>query len=180
MKLIDTYIKDLFIIEPNIYKDQRGYFFEPYNKSSLAELGLHYDFVQDNQSYSKYGTIRGLHFQTGNYSQAKLVRVIKGEILDVAVDLRQGSPTFGKHFSIILDDKKNNQLMIPRGFAHGFSVISIEAIFSYKCDNYYNKESESGILFSDKDLNINWKVPTESQMLSDKDLLLQQFKDLKL
>ena len=169
MNFIKTDIDGVYIIEPKIWPDARGYFFESYNKKIFDEAGLIYDFVQDNQSKSSYGTIRGLHFQKGEFSQAKLVRAIEGTVLDVAVDLRAGSKTFGKHVAVELSAENNRQLMIPRGFAHGFSVLSETAVFTYKCDNVYNKASEGGLIWNDKDIGIDWKIPADKVILSDKD-----------
>lgn len=169
MNFIKTDIDGVYIIEPKIWPDARGYFFESYNKKIFDEAGLIYDFVQDNQSKSSYGTIRGLHFQKGEFSQAKLVRAIEGTVLDVAVDLRAGSKTFGKHVAVELSAENNRQLMIPRGFAHGFSVLSETAVFTYKCDNVYNKASEGGLIWNDKDIGIDWKIPVDKVILSDKD-----------
>ena len=179
MPFIHTEIKDLIVFEPKVFEDSRGYFYESYNQQMFSEAGINCEFVQDNQSFSSYGTIRGLHLQLGQFAQAKLVRVIQGEVLDVAVDLRKGSPTYGKHFSIILNDKNHKQLFIPRGFGHGFSVLSETAIFSYKCDNFYNKESESGVIYNDKELNIDWKVSDKDAIVSEKDLNLKTFDDFK-
>ena len=171
MELIETPLKDCYIIENKIFKDERGYFFESFNHKKFSQLtGWEGYFVQDNQSESTYGVVRGLHFQSGDSAQAKLVRVIKGTVLDVAVDIRIGSPTFGKVFTIELSDENETQLFIPRGFAHGFSVISPTATFFYKCDNYYNKASEGGIRPYDKDLAIDWKIPVEHALLSEKDI----------
>ena len=147
MKVTKTEIDGVFIIEPQVFEDERGYFFESYNKEKLKEQGIDYDFIQDNQSKSKYGTIRGIHFQKGEYAQAKLVRVLEGTVLDVAVDLRKDSPTFGKHVAVELSAENRRQLMIPRGFGHGFSVLSETAVFAYKCDNVYNKASEGGLRY---------------------------------
>ena len=169
MNFIKADIDGVYIIEPKIWPDARGYFFESYNKKIFDEAGLIYDFVQDNQSKSSYGTIRGLHFQKGEFSQAKLVRAIEGTVLDVAVDLRAGSKTFGKHVAVELSAENNRQLMIPRGFAHGFSVLSETAVFTYKCDNVYNKASEGGLMWNDKDIGIDWKIPADKVILSDKD-----------
>lgn len=177
MKVIKTELEGVFIIEPQVFKDDRGYFFESYSKRDFEENGLYYDFVQDNQSKSSYGTIRGLHFQKGIFAQAKLVQVLKGQVLDVAVDIRLNSPTFSKYIAIELSDQNNKRLLIPRGFAHGFVVLSETAIFSYKCDNYYNKESEGSILFNDADLNINWKIDLNKAILSEKDVKAQSFKE---
>ncbi len=169
MKIITTKIPDVLIIEPQVFQDNRGYFVETYNQAKFEANGLKYNFVQDNQSFSQYGTIRGLHFQTGEYAQAKLVRAMQGTVLDVAVDLRENSPTKGQYVAIELSDTNFRQLLIPRGFAHGFAVISETAIFSYKCDNIYHKDSEAGILYSDTELQINWQIPSGQQIISDKD-----------
>lgn len=177
MKIISTPIPDLKIIEPDIFKDHRGYFIESYSEKKFFELGINHHFVQDNESQSTYGVVRGLHYQIGEYAQAKLVRVIKGKVFDVAVDLRKNSPTFGKWFGIELDEEQKTIFLIPKGFAHGFSVLSDIAIFSYKCDQFYHKESERGILFSDKHLNIDWKIPFEKAIISDKDKTLPLFED---
>ena len=178
MQIENTGIEGCFIIKPSVFEDERGAFFESFNQQKFEELtGLAIDFVQDNQSISKKGVLRGLHFQKGEYAQAKLVRVIKGEVMDVAVDLRPDSSTFGKHVSVILNETNNLQLFVPRGFAHGFITLSEEAIFAYKCDNYYNKPSESGIIYSDPDLDIDWKIPKMEVQLSQKDLVLPFFKE---
>ena len=172
MNFIETDIADVFVLEPKVFKDDRGYFFEAYNKTEFENHGLFYDFVQDNQSKSSYGVIRGLHFQKGEFAQAKLVRVLQGTVLDVAVDLRKSSPTFGKYVAVELSQENNRMLLIPRGFAHGFSVLSQTAVFTYKCDNFYHKEAEGGIRFDDPDLNIDWRVNLNQAVLSDKDKLL--------
>jgi dTDP-4-dehydrorhamnose 3,5-epimerase len=169
MKIIPTSIPDVLIIEPQVFPDSRGYFVETYNQAKFEVNGLNYNFVQDNQSFSQYGTIRGLHFQTGAYAQSKLVRAIQGTVLDVAVDLRDNSPTLGQYVAVELSDTNFRQLLIPRGFAHGFAVLSETAIFAYKCDNVYHKDSESGILYSDTELQIDWQIPTDKQIASDKD-----------
>lgn len=172
MELLKTPLKDCVLLKPAMFNDPRGYFFESFNKNKFQLLtGQNVDFVQDNQSFSSYGVLRGLHFQKGEYAQAKLVRVLKGEVLDVAIDLRPGSATFGKHYSVVLSEENKLQLFIPRGFAHGFAVISEHAEFFYKCDNYYNKESEGGLLFSDPELNIDWNIPQSEILVSDKDLV---------
>ena len=158
MNIATTDIEGLLIIEPVVFNDDRGYFFESYRADKLGTHGLP-SFVQDNQAYSSYGTLRGLHFQAGAAAQAKLVRVISGEVLDVAVDLRPESPSFGRNFSIILNEVNNLQLFVPRGFAHGYVVLSDEAVFAYKCDNYYNKSAEGGVRYDDPDLKIDWHVP---------------------
>lgn len=178
MKFIETHIKDLIIIEPTIFLDDRGHFFEAYNKEIFLKNGIKYDFVQDNQSFSTYGVIRGLHFQKDEFAQAKLIRVLKGKVLDVAVDLRPDSKTYGKYLAIEISAENQKQLMIPKGFAHGFSVLSEEAIFVYKCDNYYNKNFEGGIVYNDSDLNIDWQIPAKNIKVSDKDLKLNLFKDV--
>ena len=176
MELIKTPLQDCVLLSPAVFNDSRGYFFESFNKSKFQELtGLEVDFVQDNQSFSSYGVLRGLHFQKGEHAQAKLVRVLKGEVLDVAIDLRPASPTFGKQFSVVLSEENKLQLFIPRGFAHGFAVISEHAEFFYKCDNYYNKESEGGLLFNDPELNIDWNIPESKILVSEKDLLNPTF-----
>lgn len=179
MKIINTAVKDVFIIEPQIFKDVRGYFFESYNQAKFTEAGLNYNFIQDNQSQSVYGTVRGLHFQKGEYSQAKLVRVLEGTVLDVAVDLRPDSPDFGKHVAVELSAENNRQLLIPRHFAHGFAVLSERAVFAYKCDNVYCKEAEAGIRFNDPDLNIDWKITPEEAILSEKDKILPLLKEVQ-
>ncbi len=175
MKIIETGIKDLLVIEPRVFHDNRGYFFESYSKKKFIEAGLNYDFVQDNQSKSEYGVIRGLHYQLAPYAQAKLVRVLQGKVLDVAVDLRKNSPTFGKSFTIELSEDNFLQLLVPRGFAHGFSVLSETAVFAYKCDNFYNKSAERGILYSDPKLAIDWKIPRNKAIVSDKDKINPNF-----
>ncbi len=173
MKVTETKLKGCYIIEPKVFKDSRGYFFESFNAEKFEELtGQNGHFVQDNQSASTYGVVRGLHFQRGEHAQAKLVRVLEGMVLDVAVDIREGSGTYGQYVSLKLSAENNLQLYIPRGFAHGFSVLSERAVFSYKCDNGYNKESEGGIRFDDPLLNIDWGIPQDKMQLSDKDLIL--------
>jgi len=180
MTVEETHLKGCFVITPKIIKDQRGCFFESFNKAQFeAKTGIITNFVQDNQSQSSKGVLRGLHFQTGDYAQAKRVRIIKGKVLDVCVDLRKKSPTFGKHFSIVLDAIEHKQLYIPKGFAHGFLVLEEDTIFSYKCDNYYNKASEKGIIYNDKTLNIDWGFPEEDLILSEKDLKLSVFETIK-
>lgn len=169
MNFIETAINGVFILEPRIFTDERGYFFESYSKAAFEAAGLHYDFVQDNQSKSVYGTVRGLHFQKGEHAQAKLVRVLEGTVLDVAVDLRRASPTYGQHVAVELSAENNRQLMIPRGFAHGFSVLSETAVFAYKCDNLYCKESEGGIRFDDPTLAIDWRIDMSRALTSEKD-----------
>ena len=169
MNFINTAIEGVFIIDPRIFTDERGYFFESYSKAAFDAAGLHYDFVQDNQSKSVYGTVRGLHFQKGEHAQAKLVRALEGAVLDVAVDLRRGSPTYGQYVAVELSAENNRQLLIPRGFAHGFSVLSQTAIFAYKCDNLYCKASEGGIRFDDPTLAIDWRVDMAKALTSEKD-----------
>ena len=180
MNFIKTDIDGVYIIEPKIWPDARGYFFESYNKKIFDEAGLIYDFVQDNQSKSSYGTIRGLHFQKGEFSQAKLVRAIEGTVLDVAVDLRAGSKTFGKHVAVELSAENNRQLMIPRGFAHGFVVLSEEVLFAYKCDNHYMPSHERGIAFDDPALGIDWRVKVDNFILSPKDTRNPLLKDAEV
>jgi len=176
MKVSETTLKGCYVIEPTILEDERGYFFESYNHKKFQELiGQGINFVQDNQSKSSYGVLRGLHFQKGEHAQAKLVRVISGQVLDVAVDLRADSATLGCHEAIILSADNKKQLFVPRGFAHGFVVLSDTAEFYYKCDNYYNKESEGGIIYNDKTLNINWSIDMGQAIISNKDLLLPSF-----
>ena len=177
MNLLETGIQDLYVIEPKIYEDSRGYFYESFSLDSLTQKSLNYNFIQDNESYSKYGTIRGLHYQRHNFSQAKLVRVVVGEVLDVVVDLRKESKTFGNKFEILLNEKNKKQLLVPRGFAHGFSVLSSEAIFQYKVDNIFNKDAETGIIYNDKFLAIDWRVPVEDCIVSDKDQLLKDYNE---
>ena len=178
MKVEKCFIEDLLIFSPKIYADERGYFLESYNKSKFKDgLELETDFVQDNESLSTYGTLRGLHFQKPPFAQAKLVRAITGTILDVVVDLREGSKTFGKSNSILLTGENKKQVYIPRGFAHGFVVLSESAIFSYKVDNYYNAESDSGIMWNDEHFNVDWKIEREKLIISEKDNKQQSFKD---
>ena len=177
MPFTETEIPGLLIFEPEVFEDDRGYFFESYNEARFNRQGIFVQWVQDNQSSSQGGVIRGLHYQLPPFAQTKLVRVLKGKILDVAVDIRKGSPTFGKSVSIVLSAKNKKQLLIPKGFAHGFSVLSDKADVFYKCDTYYNKESEAGILFNDKDLNIDWGVPDDMIIVSEKDKLHPSFRD---
>ena len=169
MPFIETDLPGLTIFQPQTFGDHRGYFLESFNRNTFTQAGIDVDFVQDNESKSQYGVVRGLHYQLNPYSQAKLVRVIIGKVLDVVIDIRKGSPTHGKKYEIILSGENKTQLFIPRGFAHGFSVLEDNTIFSYKCDNFYNKESEGGILFDDPALDIDWQVPTEKMLVSDKD-----------
>lgn len=172
MNLEKTLIKDLVIISPKVLEDARGYFFEAYSKKKFNDLGINIDFVQDNQSFSKKGTLRGLHYQNPPFAQTKLVRVLEGEILDVAVDLRKDSDTYGKYFGICLSAENKKQLLVPQGFAHGFSVLSETAVVLYKCDQYYNKGSEGGIRFNDPSLNIDWEMNLEEAIVSEKDQIL--------
>ena len=175
MKAITTELSDVFILEPRIFKDDRGYFYESYNALSFSKLGIDNNFVQDNQSKSEYGVIRGLHFQKGEFAQAKLIKVLEGEIFDVAVDIRQKSPTFGKWMGVKLSSENHLQLFIPKGFAHGFAVLSETAIVSYKCDEYYNPQSEGGIIYNDYTLGINWQIPHKKEIISAKDSSLPSF-----
>lgn len=177
MNVIETKLKNCYILEPVVFKDERGYLFVSFNKNSFEELtGQNGIFVQDNQSLSTYGVVRGLHLQKGEHAQAKLVRVLEGRIVDVAVDLRKESETYGQWVAVELSADNKKQLYIPRGFAHGFSVLSETASVLYKCDNFYHKESEAGIMYNDPDLNIDWQIPKESMIISDKDMSLSSFK----
>ena len=175
MKVIETFIKGLVVIEPTVFADKRGYFFESFNEKQFTDLGLNYKFIQDNESKSTYGVIRGLHYQLEPYAQAKLVRVLQGSVFDVAVDIRKGSPTFGKWFGQELNSENKLQLLIPRGFAHGFSVLSETAVFIYKCDELYNKDAEHGINLFDKSLSIDWKIDTTKNVISEKDKMQPSF-----
>lgn len=177
MNIVETEIKGVFIIEPKVFGDNRGYFFESFSQREFESVIGPVTFVQDNQSKSSYGVVRGLHFQRPPHAQAKLVRVVKGKVLDVAVDLRNDSPTFGKYVAVELSDENHRQVFIPKGFAHGFSVLSEEAVFQYKCDEYYAPESEAAIAWDDQDLNIDWKVPAEDVVLSAKDRNHPSLKD---
>lgn len=177
MNVQKTEIDGLLIIEPNVFEDDRGYFYESFNKKRYNDHSLTFEFVQDNISKSKKGTVRGLHYQVGEFAQGKLCQVILGEVLDVAVDIRFNSPTFGKHVSIVLSGANKKQFWLPPGFAHGFSVLSDEAIFSYKCTQIYDKESERGILYSDPDLAIDWKI--YDPIVSDKDQKAIRFKEIE-
>lgn len=176
MKAIETKLKGCFILEPTVFGDHRGYFFESFNKTKFTELtGASGDFVQDNQSQSSYGVVRGLHQQRGEWAQAKLVRVLHGKVLDVAVDVREGSETYGQYVAVELSAENNRQLYVPRGFLHGFSVLSESATFFYKCDNVYNKDSEEGYHPLSESLHIDWLVPHENIILSDKDKIATHF-----
>ncbi len=176
MKITPTKLNDCFVIEPKVFKDDRGYFFESFNSEKFHKItGLDANFVQDNEAFSNRGVLRGLHFQKGEYAQTKLVRVIQGSVLDVVVDLRKNSSSYGKHFSIVLSGENKKQLFVPRGFAHGYSVLENNTIFAYKCDNFYNKESEGGIIYNDSFLNIDWMLKEEEIELSEKDKVLPNF-----
>ncbi|TWO33989.1 dTDP-4-dehydrorhamnose 3,5-epimerase [Seonamhaeicola sediminis] len=181
MIAIETKLKGCFVLEPQIFYDNRGYFFESFNLNIFKSLtGVDINFVQDNESRSSRGVLRGLHYQKGEYAQAKLVRVIEGAVLDVAVDLRRNSKTFGEYFSVELTEENKKQLFIPRGFAHGFLVLSKEAKFSYKCDNFYNKESEGGIIYNDVSLNIDWLMNDSELIISEKDKKLPNLNTVKI
>lgn len=178
MEIQKTTLKDCFIVKPRVFRDNRGLFFETFNQIQFKEAtSLDRPFIQDNTSYSTKGVLRGLHFQTGAMAQAKLVRVASGRVLDVVVDLRKESPSFGKSFSVILDDKEHLQLYVPRGFAHGFVTLSENSIFCYKCDNYYDKASEGGIIYNDATLAIDWHLPEVEFIVSEKDLELPTFEE---
>jgi dTDP-4-dehydrorhamnose 3,5-epimerase len=174
-----TDISGLLVFEPKVFEDSRGYFFESYNERIFQEAGIDLRFVQDNQSSSVYGVIRGLHYQLPPHAQSKLVRVLRGTILDVAVDIRKGSPTFGQAFCIELSDANRVQLFIPSGFAHGFSVLSEQAEVLYKCDSFYNRDSDAGIYFDDPSLEIDWQIPRDKAIISDKDKVLPMLSDCK-
>ena len=177
MKFSRAEIPDIIIIEPDVFTDERGYFFESFKQDELNDyLGYNINFYQDNESESSYGVLRGLHYQINPYAQSKLVRVIKGKVLDVSVDIRIGSPTFGKHLAVELSEENKKQLFIPKGFAHGFVVLSETAIFCYKVDNYYDKESDRGIAYNDPNLEINWKIKNEDMKISNKDITLPSLK----
>ena len=181
MIITKTTLEGCFVLEPKVFYDQRGYFVESYNQQTFnSAIGQNVLFLQDNESLSSKGVLRGLHYQKGEWAQAKLVRVINGSVLDVAVDLRKDSVTFGKSFSVELSGENKKQLFIPRGFAHGFVVLSDTALFSYKCDNFYNKESEGGIIYNDKYLNIDWKLDEKALIISEKDLLLPNLENALL
>lgn len=171
MEVIKTDIEGVVIIEPRIFSDERGYFYESFSQREFEEKVCRTTFVQDNQSKSSYGVLRGLHFQKPPYCQSKLVRCIKGAVLDVAVDIRKGSPTFGKYVAVELTEDNHRQFFVPRGFAHGFAVLSEEAVFQYKCDNFYNKESEGSVAWNDESLGIDWKIDIDKVLLSEKDKL---------
>ena len=177
MEVIKTEIDGVVIIEPRIFSDDRGYFYESFSQREFEEKVCRTTFVQDNQSKSSYGVLRGLHFQKPPYSQSKLVRCIKGAVLDVAVDIRKGSPTFGKYVAVELSEDNHRQFFVPRGFAHGFAVLTPEAIFQYKCDNFYNKESEGSVAWNDPQLAIDWQIPADKVILSEKDKLSKELAD---
>ncbi|WP_373057245.1 dTDP-4-dehydrorhamnose 3,5-epimerase [Zunongwangia sp. H14] len=179
MQVEETPLKDCYLLKPSVFKDKRGIFLESYNRKVFEEaIGIRDEFVQDNQSVSRYGVLRGLHFQTGEFAQAKLVRVIHGKVLDVVVDLRPGSPTFKKVYKVVLDDENLLQLYIPKGFGHGFITLSDISVFAYKCDRYYTPGAEGGIIYNDPDLAIDWQFPEEKMIISDKDLQQPTFKKL--
>jgi dTDP-4-dehydrorhamnose 3,5-epimerase len=175
MPFTENFISGITIFEPRVYPDQRGFFFESYNKQLFHDNGILTEFIQDNQSFSVYGVIRGLHYQKEPFAQAKLVRVLEGSILDVVLDIRANSPTFGKTYSIVLSSDNKKQIFVPKGFAHGFSVLSETAVISYKCDQFYNKQSEAGIRFNDPGLNIDWQIPVDKILISEKDEQLPEF-----
>lgn len=180
MKFIETKLKGCFILEPKIISDERGYFMESFNTKTFQEgVGQEVTFVQDNQSFSSKGVLRGLHYQCGEHAQAKLVRVLQGEVLDVAVDLRPNSLTFGQCEAVLLSGENQKQFFVPRGFAHGFLVLSETATFFYKCDNFYNKESEGGIMYNDKTVNIDWNFPIDKLIISEKDQVLPTLENAK-
>ena len=180
MNIIETEIQGVYIIEPKVFGDSRGYFFESFSKKEFESKVGPVEFVQDNESKSCYGVVRGLHFQKPPHAQAKLVRVVKGMVLDVAVDLRKDSPTYGRHVAVELSEDNHRQVFIPKGFAHGFSVLSEEAVFQYKCDDYYAPETEGAVAWNDPELNIDWRVPADMMILSEKDKRHPELKDLKL
>ena len=177
----ETILKGCYILKPTVFEDRRGYFFESFNQKEFEqETGVRVNFVQDNESYSKKGVLRGLHYQVGENAQAKLVRVTQGSVLDIVVDIRPNSSTFGKHVSVELTAENKKQFFVPRGFAHGFVVLSEAAVFNYKCDNYYNKESEAGIIYNDPTLNIHWKLLQSELIVSEKDLALPKLENAKI
>jgi len=180
MEIIKTEIPGLLIIKPQIFDDKRGYFVESYSENRYKEAGITADFIQDNISGSKHGVVRGFHYQLAPYSQAKLIQVLEGTVLDIAIDLRKGSPTFGQHYSIELSADNNIQFYIPQGFGHGFSVLTESATFSYKCDNYYNREAERGINFNDPHLGIDWKILADEMIISPKDSALPLLKEAEM
>lgn len=177
MEIIKTEIPDLLVLKPKVFGDQRGFFLESYSKNRYTEAGINIDFIQDNISKSSYGVIRGLHYQLAPYSQSKLVYVLEGTVLDIAVDLRKNSPTFGQHYAVELSAENKLQFFIPQGFAHGFSVLSETAVFAYKCDNYYNMEAERGLAYNDSTLAIDWKIPADKTIISSKDSILPSLEE---
>jgi dTDP-4-dehydrorhamnose 3,5-epimerase len=179
MELVESVLNGLLIIQPKVFNDPRGYFFESYSSQRLQSIGIETDFVQDNESYSEYGTIRGIHFQLAPFAQAKLVRVVIGKILDIVVDVRKNSPTYGKHFAIELDSDSKRMLFIPQGFAHGFSVLSAKALVNYKCDTFYNSQAERGINYNDPSLGIDWRVDPDKVKVSSKDKVLPFFDQIE-
>ncbi len=181
MTVLETSLKDCFILEPKVFGDKRGYFFESFNQHQFNKVtDTNINFVQDNESYSTKGVLRGLHYQLGKHAQSKLVRVITGSVLDIAVDIRKDSPTFGQHVAVELTAENKRQFFVPKGFAHGFVVLSETATFAYKCDNYYNKESEGGIIYNDPTLNIDWQLPETKLLVSEKDVILPTLEHAKL
>ena len=181
MQVTKTNLEDCFVIQPTVLNDDRGYFLESFNALKFEQTtGIKTHFVQDNESLSAKNVLRGLHFQKGKHAQAKLVRVVKGRVLDVVVDIRPQSKTYGQHFKIILSEENKTQLYVPRGFAHGFLTLESHTLFAYKCDNFYKKESEGGIIYNDSTLNIDWEINTEQLIISNKDKMLPNFKDLAL
>ena len=180
MKVFDTKLKDVKIIEPDVFEDERGFFMESYSEEKYRQLGIDFNFVQDNHSLSvEAGVVRGLHFQRGDVVQTKLIRVVTGEVLDVVVDLRKGSPTYGQWESFILSEHNRRQLLVPRGFAHSFATLTPNVNFMYKCDNYYNEEADSGIAFDDKELGIDWQIDLSKAVISEKDRNLPAFKEFE-
>ena len=177
MPFLTCHLQGIIIVEPAVFEDSRGYFFEAYNEKLFHQNGITCQFVQDNQSHSGYGVVRGLHYQLNPYAQSKLIRVLEGKILDLAIDIRKSSPTYGQHFSLEISAENKKQLFIPAGFAHGFSVLSETATVLYKCDAFYNKQNEAGIRFDDADLNIDWKIEKGKEIISEKDLQLPSFKN---
>lgn len=180
MKIIHTDIPEVVIIEPKVFADRRGYFFESFSEREFSELVRDVRFVQDNESKSVYGVVRGLHFQHPPYAQSKLVRVVKGRVLDVAVDIRRGSPTYGRYVAVELSGDNHRQLFIPRGFAHGFAVLSDEAVFQYKCDAFYAPEYEGSVAWNDPEIGVDWKIPSDSVLISAKDSLSRPLKDAEI
>jgi dTDP-4-dehydrorhamnose 3,5-epimerase len=180
MNFIPTKLEGCYILEPKVFRDERGYFLESFNQKTFENgIGVKINFVQDNQSFSTKGVLRGLHYQTGEHAQAKLVRVLQGEVLDVVVDIRPNSKTFGQYESVLLTGENHKQIFIPRGFAHGFLVLSDTATFFYKCDNFYNKESEGGLIYNDPTVNIDWQFPTDHLIISEKDQIVPNLENAK-